>query len=141
MAPRSGGTVVDNGITIELAHQGTLVVAVHASFIDTDMAAGIDGPKISPESVARQAFDAVETGEIECRQTSGPVRQGIAVARSRLDLPACPGALGRRGEGHPLAPGSSRSVPAAAVAEDQSSTRPRDATAAHRREAVYVPTS
>ena len=54
-----------NGIRVELAHQGTLVVAVHASFIDTDMAAGTTEPKISPESVAQQAFDAVETGEVE----------------------------------------------------------------------------
>jgi hypothetical protein len=41
------------------------VVAIHASFIDTDMAAGIDVPKISPESVAQQAFDAVEAGQVE----------------------------------------------------------------------------
>jgi NAD(P)-dependent dehydrogenase (short-subunit alcohol dehydrogenase family) len=54
-----------NGIRTELAHQGTLVVAVHASFIDTEMAAGIDAPKVSPESVAQQAFDAVEAGDIE----------------------------------------------------------------------------
>jgi short-subunit dehydrogenase len=54
-----------NGIRVELAHQATLVVAVHASFIDTDMAAGIDVAKISPESVARQAFDAVEAGQVE----------------------------------------------------------------------------
>jgi NAD(P)-dependent dehydrogenase (short-subunit alcohol dehydrogenase family) len=54
-----------NGIRMELSGQGTLVVAVHASFIDTDMAGGIDMPKISPESVARQAFDAVEQGDIE----------------------------------------------------------------------------
>ena len=54
-----------NGIWMELSGQGTLVVAVHASFIDTDMAAGLDVPKISPESVARQAFDAVEAGGIE----------------------------------------------------------------------------
>ena len=54
-----------NGIRMELSGQGTLVVAVHASFIDTDMAAGIDVPKISPESVVRQTFDAVEAGEIE----------------------------------------------------------------------------
>lgn len=54
-----------NGIRMELSRLGTLVVAVHASFIDTDMAAGIDVPKISPESVARQTLDAVETGEIE----------------------------------------------------------------------------
>jgi hypothetical protein len=50
---------------MELSQQGTLVVAVHASFIDTDMSAGLDVPKVSPESVAQQAFDAVEAGEIE----------------------------------------------------------------------------
>jgi NAD(P)-dependent dehydrogenase (short-subunit alcohol dehydrogenase family) len=54
-----------NGVRLELHHQGTLVVAVHASFIDTDMAALTDAPKISPESVARQVFDAVEAGQIE----------------------------------------------------------------------------
>ena len=54
-----------NGVRLELHHQGTLVVAVHAGFIDTDMAALTDAPKISPESVARQVFDAVEAGQIE----------------------------------------------------------------------------
>jgi NAD(P)-dependent dehydrogenase (short-subunit alcohol dehydrogenase family) len=54
-----------NGIRIELAHLGTQVVGVHAGFIDTDMAAGINAPKISPESVARQTFDAVEAGGVE----------------------------------------------------------------------------
>ena len=54
-----------NGIRLELHHQGTLVVAVHAGFIDTDMAAMVDAPKISPETVARQAFDAVEAVQAE----------------------------------------------------------------------------
>jgi NAD(P)-dependent dehydrogenase (short-subunit alcohol dehydrogenase family) len=54
-----------NGIRLELHHQGTLVVAVHAGFIDTDMAAMIDAPKVSPEEVARQAFDALEAGQVE----------------------------------------------------------------------------
>jgi NAD(P)-dependent dehydrogenase (short-subunit alcohol dehydrogenase family) len=64
-ASKAAAWSLTNGIRIELAHHGTLVVAVHAAFIDTDMAAGIDAPKISPESVAQQAFDAVEAGEIE----------------------------------------------------------------------------
>jgi hypothetical protein len=38
---------------------------VHAGFIDTDMAAMIDAPKVSPEEVARQAFDALEAGQVE----------------------------------------------------------------------------
>ena len=54
-----------NGVRLELHHQGTLVVAVHASFIDTDMVALTNAPKDSPESVARQAFDAVEAGRVE----------------------------------------------------------------------------
>ena len=54
-----------NGVRIELHHQGTLVVAVHAGFIDTDMAALTNEPKISPESVAQQVFDAVEAGQVE----------------------------------------------------------------------------
>jgi hypothetical protein len=41
------------------------VVAVHAGFIDTDMAALTNAPKISPESVASQVFDAVEAGQVE----------------------------------------------------------------------------
>src|SRR5580692_7051781 len=64
-ASKAAELSLTNGIRMELSRQGTLVVAVHASFIDTDMAAGIDAPKISPESVARQAFDAVEAGQIE----------------------------------------------------------------------------
>jgi NAD(P)-dependent dehydrogenase (short-subunit alcohol dehydrogenase family) len=64
-ASKAAAWSLTNGIRVELAHQHTLVVAVHASFIDTDMAALTDAPKISPESVAQQAFDAVEAGQIE----------------------------------------------------------------------------
>ena len=64
-ASKAAAWSLTNGIRIELAQQGTLVVAVHASFIDTDMAAMTDAPKVSPESVARQALDAVASGEIE----------------------------------------------------------------------------
>ncbi|MGI8448627.1 MAG: SDR family NAD(P)-dependent oxidoreductase [Streptosporangiaceae bacterium] len=64
-ASKAAGWSLTNGIRIELHHQGTLVVAVHASFIDTDMAALAEAPKISPESVARQICDAVEAGQVE----------------------------------------------------------------------------
>jgi NAD(P)-dependent dehydrogenase (short-subunit alcohol dehydrogenase family) len=56
-----------NGVRIELARQGTLVVGVHAGFIDTEMvtelARGL--PKDDPADVARQVFDAVEAGQVE----------------------------------------------------------------------------
>ena len=64
-ASKAAAWSLTNGIRTELHHQGTLVVAVHAGFIDTDMAALTNAPKDSPESVARQAFDAVEAGQVE----------------------------------------------------------------------------
>ncbi len=64
-ASKAAALAITNGMRIEVAHSGTLVVAVHAGFIDTDMAAGIDAPKVSPESVAQQTFDAVEADQIE----------------------------------------------------------------------------
>ncbi|WP_330302596.1 MULTISPECIES: SDR family oxidoreductase [unclassified Streptomyces] len=54
-----------NAIREELREQGTLTVGVHAAFIDTDMAATVDGPKISAADVARQVLDAVEAGREE----------------------------------------------------------------------------
>jgi NAD(P)-dependent dehydrogenase (short-subunit alcohol dehydrogenase family) len=64
-ASKAAGWSLANGVRLELHHQGTLVVAVHAGFIDTDMAALVDAPKISPESVAGQVFAAVEAGQVE----------------------------------------------------------------------------
>ena len=64
-ASKAAALALTNGVRTEIHHQGTLVVAVHASYIDTDMAALATGPKISPESVAQQTFDAVEAGQIE----------------------------------------------------------------------------
>jgi NAD(P)-dependent dehydrogenase (short-subunit alcohol dehydrogenase family) len=64
-ASKAAALSLTNGIRIELAPQRTLVVAVQASFIDTDMSKGLDVPKDSPESVAGQALDAVEAGQVE----------------------------------------------------------------------------
>src|SRR5689334_15614823 len=64
-ASKAAGWALTNGVRLELHHQGTLVVAVHASFIDTDMAALVSAPKDTPESVAQQVIDAVEAGQVE----------------------------------------------------------------------------
>src|SRR3984957_16987209 len=64
-ASKAAAWSMTNGLRVELHHQGTLVVAVHASFIDTEMAALASGPKDSPESVVGQALDAVAAGQIE----------------------------------------------------------------------------
>ncbi|MBV9847775.1 MAG: SDR family oxidoreductase [Kutzneria sp.] len=54
-----------NGLRMELREQGTLVVGVHASFIDTRMSEGIDGPKHPPADVAATILDAVAAGREE----------------------------------------------------------------------------
>ena len=64
-ASKAAGWSLTNGVRLELHHQGTLVVGVHAGFIDTDMAALVDLPKDNPESVAQQVFDAVQAGQVE----------------------------------------------------------------------------
>lgn len=52
---------VTNSLRYGLRDQGTLVVAVHAGFVDTDFSAWVDAPKISAASVAEQVMRAVAT--------------------------------------------------------------------------------
>jgi NAD(P)-dependent dehydrogenase (short-subunit alcohol dehydrogenase family) len=54
-----------NAARLELRSQGTLVTGVFAGLIDTEMVAGIEAPKVSPRSVAKQTLDAIEAGEEE----------------------------------------------------------------------------
>jgi NAD(P)-dependent dehydrogenase (short-subunit alcohol dehydrogenase family) len=49
-----------DALRLELAPQGVGVTGLHVGYVDTDMAASVDAPKISPSSVAEQVFDAVE---------------------------------------------------------------------------------
>ncbi|OYN75195.1 SDR family oxidoreductase [Mycolicibacterium sphagni] len=64
-ASKAAEWALTNALRIELHSQGTHVVGVHAGFIDTDMAAVIDTPKIAPEDVATQTMDAIESGTPE----------------------------------------------------------------------------
>ncbi|WP_433442686.1 SDR family oxidoreductase [Nonomuraea sp. CA-141351] len=64
-ASKAAAWSLTNALRVELKEQGTLVVGVHAGYIDTDMAARVTGPKISPEEVVAQALDAVEAGAYE----------------------------------------------------------------------------
>jgi NAD(P)-dependent dehydrogenase (short-subunit alcohol dehydrogenase family) len=64
-ASKSAQWSLTNSLRLELNSQGTLVVGVHAGYIDTDMAAHVDGPKSSPVDIARQVLDAIERGQEE----------------------------------------------------------------------------
>ena len=69
-----------NALRVELRRQGTLVVAVHSGFIDTDMAAAVNAEKISPQSVAAQTITAIETDaeEVLADPTSEMVKASLA---------------------------------------------------------------
>jgi len=64
-ASKSAEWALTNGIRVELRSAGTLVVGVHAGWIDTDMAATVEDAKISAGDVVGQTLDAVEHGDEE----------------------------------------------------------------------------
>lgn len=61
-ASKAAELSLTQGIRAEVAGQGTLVVAVLAGPVDTDMIANSPSPKIQPEEAAATALDAVESG-------------------------------------------------------------------------------
>jgi NAD(P)-dependent dehydrogenase (short-subunit alcohol dehydrogenase family) len=64
-ASKSAEWALTNAIRVELRASGTLVVGVHAGWIDTDMAANVPETKISTDDVASQTLDAVARGDEE----------------------------------------------------------------------------
>jgi NAD(P)-dependent dehydrogenase (short-subunit alcohol dehydrogenase family) len=79
-ASKAAAWSLTNALRIELRRQGTLVVAVHAGFIDTDMAAGVTGEKVSPQSVATQIVAALEADaeEVLADPTSEMVKAALS---------------------------------------------------------------
>jgi short-subunit dehydrogenase len=78
-ASKSAAWSLTNALRIELRQQGTLVVAVHAGYMDTDMAAGVSGEKVSPDSVAHQIVTALADGaeEVLADPTSEMVKAAL----------------------------------------------------------------
>ena len=76
---KSAAWSLTNALRLELARQGTLVVAVHPAFIDTDMAAGVDMPKTSPHQVVERTLDGVAAGlpEVLADDTSAFVKNSL----------------------------------------------------------------
>lgn len=58
-ASKHAALAVSDAARMELRAQGTHVVAVYAGFIDTDMAAGVDMEKVSPEDVATATLEGL----------------------------------------------------------------------------------
>jgi NAD(P)-dependent dehydrogenase (short-subunit alcohol dehydrogenase family) len=63
---KAAAWLLTNEVRTQLRDQGTHVVGVHASFIDTEMSAlAVGVPKVSPESVAEQTITAIIEGHKE----------------------------------------------------------------------------
>ena len=77
---KSAAWAMTNGTRIELRGQNTQVLALHVGFIDTDLTAGMDVPKQSPESVAKTALAALEDGasEVLADEMTRQVHRGLS---------------------------------------------------------------
>ncbi|MET9632368.1 SDR family oxidoreductase [Lentzea sp. NPDC006480] len=64
-ASKAAGWSLTKSTRQALRGQGTHVIAVHAGFIDTDLAAGEAGPKLAPEDVVSQVLQAIQNGDDE----------------------------------------------------------------------------
>ncbi|WKN47704.1 SDR family oxidoreductase [Nocardioides sp. Arc9.136] len=64
-ASKAAAWALTDSTRLELAAQGTHVVGVHMGLVDTDMAKGVQAPKIAPSDLARAALDAIESGAQE----------------------------------------------------------------------------
>src|ERR1700678_1458286 len=61
-ASKHAALALTDAVRIQLKAQGTQVVGVYAGFIDTDMAAGVDRPKTSPQQVAERTLQGIIAG-------------------------------------------------------------------------------
>jgi len=77
---KSAAWAMTHGTRIELLGQNTQVLALHVGFIDTDLTAGFDVPKQSPESVAQTALAALEDGasEVLADEITRQVHRGLS---------------------------------------------------------------
>ena len=64
-ASKAAALSLTNSLRLDLQGQGTRVVALHVGYMDTDMAAGVDAPKASPNDVAAQTLAGIESGAFE----------------------------------------------------------------------------
>ncbi|ALK99592.1 short-chain dehydrogenase [Massilia sp. WF1] len=79
-ATKSAAWSVNNGLRIALKEQGTQVLGLHVGFVDTDLARGIDLPKLAPAEVVARAYAALEEdrSEVLIDELSRNVKRGLS---------------------------------------------------------------
>jgi NAD(P)-dependent dehydrogenase (short-subunit alcohol dehydrogenase family) len=81
---KAAAWALTNGLRHELRAQRTLVIGVHAGYIDTDMVSTVEAPKMSPADVAAAVMQAIECDnpEVLADETARRVKQGFAASPS-----------------------------------------------------------
>ena len=79
-ASKAAAWSITNSIRIELRAQGTLVIGVHAGFIDTELVSAIAGPKARPEDVALATMEGIlaDREEVLADQRSVEIKTALA---------------------------------------------------------------
>lgn len=79
-ATKAASWSLSNSLRQELLGQRTHVLALHVAFMDTDMAAGVEAPKSSPDDVAARLIDGLEAGahEVLADDITRQVRAGLS---------------------------------------------------------------
>ncbi|WP_328513474.1 SDR family oxidoreductase [Streptomyces mirabilis] len=79
-----------NSLRLDLKPCGIDVTGLHVGYVDTDMASHVDAPKSSPEGVAAQALDGIESGAFEVladdltRQVKAQLAEDLGVMYPQL---------------------------------------------------------
>lgn len=72
-----------NHARMTLAAQNTRIVGLHVGFVDTDLTAGVDGPKIDPRVVAGRSYDVLEEGGFEVLADEGTAKVKASLSSER----------------------------------------------------------
>jgi len=82
-ASKAAGLLITEGLRAELGGQGTQVTAIHAGYIDTEMVAGVQAPKIDPKTVAQRIVEGVNNGaqEILVDEISAQVKTTLSAPK------------------------------------------------------------
>jgi NAD(P)-dependent dehydrogenase (short-subunit alcohol dehydrogenase family) len=69
-----------NALRLALRPRGIKVTGLHVGYLDTDMAAAVDAPKLAPRDVAEQALDGIASDafEVLADDLSRQVKAGLA---------------------------------------------------------------
>ncbi|MFE1442799.1 SDR family oxidoreductase [Streptomyces sp. NPDC058739] len=75
-----------NSLRLDLKPRGIEVTGLHVGYVDTDMAAGVDAPKSTPESVAAQALDGIAANapEVLADELTRQVKAGLSADLTAL---------------------------------------------------------